>query len=124
MPECSLPWPPSINHYYETGRRGPRRLSDRATRYRWMVALQLRGFPRFGDARVSLEVDAFPPDGKVRDLDNLLKALCDALRCAGAYDDDRQIDQLIIRRGEIERPEGRLFIKLRRVNECENTQKR
>jgi crossover junction endodeoxyribonuclease RusA len=43
-------------------------------------------------------MDAFPPDRRRRDLDNLPKAVLDSLAHAGVYEDDSQIDLLIIRR--------------------------
>jgi len=43
-------------------------------------------------------MDAFPPDRRRRDLDNLLKSVLDALEHAGLYADDSQIDLLVTRR--------------------------
>lgn len=42
-----------------------------------------------------------PPDRRKRDLDNLTKALFDALTHAGAYLDDCQIDQFTMNRSEV-----------------------
>ena len=42
---------------------------------------------------------ANPPDRRRRDLDNLAKAVLDGMNGV-LYDDDSQIDNLIIRRGE------------------------
>lgn len=50
------------------------------------------------DGRVALSMDAFPPDRRRRDLDNLLKSTCDSLTYAGVYLDDFQIDLLFVRR--------------------------
>jgi len=41
------------------------------------------------------------PDKRRRDLDNLPKALLDGLTHSGIWDDDSQIDDLRIMRGEI-----------------------
>jgi crossover junction endodeoxyribonuclease RusA len=46
-------------------------------------------------------MDAFPPDRRRRDLDNLAKPTLDALEHAGVYEDDSQIDLLIIRRRDV-----------------------
>jgi crossover junction endodeoxyribonuclease RusA len=46
-------------------------------------------------------MDAFPPDRRRRDLDNLAKPTLDALEHAGVYEDDSQIDLLIIRRQDV-----------------------
>ena len=49
-------------------------------------------------------MDAFPPDRRRRDLDNLQKPLLDALQHAGVYEDDSQIDLLVSRRRELATP--------------------
>ena len=61
--------------------------------------------------RIALCMDAFPPDRRRRDLDNLLKSSQDSLAHAGVYEDDSQIDQLYIRRREPNKP-GMINIEL------------
>ena len=46
-------------------------------------------------------ISLFPPDRRKRDLDNVLKALLDALQHAGCYDDDSQLDDIRIVRCEV-----------------------
>jgi crossover junction endodeoxyribonuclease RusA len=46
--------------------------------------------------RLGLWLELYPPDRRVRDIDNPLKALLDALRAAGMFADDRQIKRLLI----------------------------
>jgi len=58
-------------------------------------------------------MDAFPPDRRRRDLDNIAKPVLDALEHAGVYLDDSQIDLLLTQRREIVRG-GKLNV---RVNE-------
>ncbi len=48
--------------------------------------------------RIRVRVDAFPPDKRKRDLDNIFKALLDALQWCKVFSDDSQIDELIITR--------------------------
>ncbi len=104
--ELTLPWPPSANHYYR--RVGPRTLISREGReYRTQVCRLLapgggsgiRKPPAGG--RIALAMDAFPPDRRRRDLDNLLKCTQDALAHAGVFEDDGQIDLLAVRRCEV-----------------------
>jgi crossover junction endodeoxyribonuclease RusA len=45
---------------------------------------------------LAVEVEIFPPDHRRRDIDNVLKALLDALQHGGAYVDDSQIVQLAL----------------------------
>jgi crossover junction endodeoxyribonuclease RusA len=114
--ELILPWPPSVNHYYR--RVGPRTLISREGReYRTQVCGLLapgggsgiRKPPSGG--RIALAMDAFPPDRRRRDLDNLQKPVLDALQHAGIYEDDSQIDLLVTRRREVV-PRGRLLINV------------
>ena len=48
-----------------------------------------------------LELFVYPPDKKRRDLDNILKAILDALQHAGIYADDFYIQQLYVERKEV-----------------------
>ena len=59
--------------------------------------MSVRG-PRPLTGRVAVRIEAQPPDRRVRDLDNLLKAPLDALTHAGLWVDDSQIDELTIMR--------------------------
>ena len=109
MHEFELPWPPSINHYYR--RVGYRTLISReGRRYRREVVARLaarRTGPMRG--RLKVVVHVFPPDRRRRDLDNLSKALWDALEHAGVFVDDSQIDDLRIRRGPVV-PGGKVLV--------------
>ena len=92
-----LPYPPTVNHYYARNRNGSVRIGKAGTAYRQEVALRCRQErirPLVG--RLALTVEAFPPDQRRRDLDNVLKALLDALQHGGAFKDDSQIDDLRI----------------------------
>lgn len=121
-----LPWPPSVNGYWENrvvipkgGRRGfvQTFLTDRAKKYR--VDVQAAVWERFGvirptRARVLVSIAASPPDRRIRDLDNTLKAALDALTHAGVWADDEQIDGLVIVRRAVEKP-GRLEVRIERL---------
>ena len=48
------------------------------------------------DGRLAVEVEVFPPDNRRRDVDNVFKALLDAMQHGGAYRDDSQIVRLSI----------------------------
>ena len=114
--KLTLPWPPSVNHYYR--RVGPRTLISREGReYRKRICGLLapgnggiRKPPSGG--RIALCMDAFPPDRRRRDLDNLLKSTQDSLAHAGVYEDDSLIDWLLTRRCEVVRPHGRLDVQV------------
>ncbi len=94
-----LPWPPSVNTYWR--RHGNRYfISEAGQTFRealYYLCARHRGLfaPHM---RLSVNIEAFPPDKRRRDLDNILKSLLDSLQHAGVYDDDSQIDYLAITR--------------------------
>ena len=96
----TLPYPPSINRYYRhVGRRVL--ISREGREYRRAICGLLAGGgspPITG--RIALAMDAFPPDRRRRDLDNIQKPLLDSLEHGGVYENDSQIDVLITRRCE------------------------
>ncbi|ULR41384.1 RusA family crossover junction endodeoxyribonuclease [Thermus sp. NEB1569] len=110
---ATLPWPPSVNHYW-AARDNARYLSPRARAWRDEAAWRLRE-ARNGKGRISQEVAlflfAYPPDRRKRDLDNILKAVLDALVHGGVLKDDHQVAEihLIRRRPE---PGGRVELYL------------
>jgi len=116
----TLPWPPSMNHYWRNF-RGRTVISREGRTFRANVCALLAGGsgPRKPPAggRIALAMDAFPPDRRRRDLDNLQKSTLDALQHAGLYEDDSLIDVLLTqRRGVV--PGGRLEIRLSELPLC------
>ena len=106
----TLPYPPSVNHYWR--RVGLHTLISREGRtFRRNVCSLLGGGMRKppSSGRIALAMDAFPPDRRRRDLDNIQKPVLDALEHAGVYADDSQIDLLVTRRREAV-PDGRLLV--------------
>ena len=92
----SLPYPPSINHYYVRCRNHVA-IGKAGREYRAAVAQSysaIEGKPL--TCRLKIEVSVFPPDKRRRDIDNVLKALLDAMQHAGVYADDAQIVDLHI----------------------------
>ena len=98
----TLPWPPSVNTYRRhVGSRVLISAPGRA--YRTTVGgvvlvararRQLSLAPLLG--AIAVRIEATPPDRRVRDIDNLLKAPLDALTAAGVWGDDSQITELTV----------------------------
>ena len=111
MLELELPFPPSVNHYYR--RVGNRTLISREGRkFREKVMAILAGLgvrPMTGPLNVRVEI--FPPDRRRRDVDNVQKALFDALEHGGAYLDDGQIQKLSIEKRDPV-PGGRTIVRI------------
>jgi crossover junction endodeoxyribonuclease RusA len=111
MINVRLSWPPSVNNYYAVV-RGRKILSKRGRDYKkqckfeLMVQRPLRGLR----TRLEVAIDAYPPDNRKRDIDNLCKPVLDALQDYGMFN-DAQIDDLRIRRLETQKGAG--FVRVR-----------
>ena len=91
--ELSLPFPPSINTYW--GFHGHRRfLTKKANVFKQLVASAVKQHPPFGTQKLSISLDFYPPDRRIRDIDNPVKPLLDALVAAGLFEDDSQVKVL------------------------------
>lgn len=109
----TLPFPPSVNSYWRHN-RGRTHISSEGKAYRQQVAqhVAVAAQPQQGQARLSVYVEVYPPDKRRRDLDNMFKAVLDALAHAGVYEDDSQIDKLSIERRPV-RTAGQLVVIVR-----------
>ena len=119
MLELTLPYPPSVNHYWR--HVGPRVLISReGHRFRnhvRMILAALRIEPLTGPLAVC--IDIHPPDARRRDIDNIQKALLDALGCGWAYRDDSQIvDLRAIKRGVV--PSGKVVVHIEEIPGAKN----
>lgn len=95
--ELDLPLPSSVNHLYV--RRGSRVVKrPEAQVYIGQAIVAARGGRRPPPgARLRLDIVFRVPDNRRRDLDNMLKLLCDAVALALEFDDS-QIDELSVKR--------------------------
>ena len=103
-----LPWPPSMNSYWQQRVIAPKAKTPGAKRRPFVsvyvseagqkfqqnvlaAVLQQLGQHQPIRDRLSIRVKWFPPDRRGRDIDNPLKPLLDALAKAGIYENDKQI---------------------------------
>jgi len=97
MIELTLPWPPTVNSYWRNF-NGRMIISKQGRDYRKAVADQalIQRANKHLDHAVRVEIRAYRPDRRRRDLDNLLKATLDAMTHAGVIEDDALIEDLRI----------------------------
>ena len=94
-----LPWPPSINSYWR--RKGARYfISKKGQQFRSDVIYLCYKYKGMfcKDERLKIQIQAFPPDKRRRDIDNILKGLMDSFEHAQIFLDDSQIDEIHIKR--------------------------
>ena len=112
--KAQLPMPPSVNHYWakSVGKtKGKQyvhvRLSNRAKKFRSDVVAQVaeiaqrHGSIRQHSGRIRAVVTLHGATKQSYDVDNFMKGIGDALTHSLVYKDDKQIDELFIKRGEV-----------------------
>lgn len=127
-----MPWPPSVNTYWRHTVRGGKQpkdgsklkkafaqvyISEQGERYRThaILTMNVQQVPRQAlKGRLAVHITAYPPDRRMRDLDNLPKGVLDALTHAGIIRDDSDIDDLHLIRGPV-RPEGLLLMRVSEI---------
>ena len=110
--KLTLPYPPSVNTYW--GFRGSRRfLTKKAVEFKKAVAEAFTG-TGFATDRLQITVYLYPPDRRVRDIDNICKPLLDALVQAGVMTDDGQVDYLVVSRVSV-RAGGMCIVELQAI---------
>lgn len=115
--EFDLPYPPSVNDYWLPIKGSHRkRICPAGIKFRKAVfAIFFCSQPQPIPGRVKLEFFVTPPDRRKRDLDNVGKALLDALQHGGLYADDVQVDDLRFVRMEPATPGGvKVFIYVKK----------
>jgi len=115
--EFDLPWPPSVNGGYRGVFRGRILLSKKGREYKERAIRHLNDIGIGGiklDGRLSVAIELSPPDKRRRDIDNYTKAAFDAITESGFWEDDEQVDRLVITKGEKVKG-GKLVVKVRLV---------
>ena len=112
--ECTIPGPPRPQERARRDPRSGRWFTPRKTRQYAATARQSAlaarpaGWPM--DARYRVELDFHFPHKRRRDLDNVCKAVLDALNRA-VWDDDSQISEITLR-GHVDREQPRAELRV------------
>lgn len=96
--KLTLPYPPSNNTYYRNF-RGHTVISAKGRQYKADVGILLAECGSFGDIPLEIDIKLYPPDRRVRDIDNCMKAIFDSLKDR-VFDDDSQICRMTVERFE------------------------
>lgn len=92
--KIKIPFPPTANHIWARG--GKRTyLTKEYQSFLKIVSLAIKraeeARPLFGANAYAVRLVVYPPDRRVRDLDNLIKPVLDALTRAGLWLDDSRV---------------------------------
>lgn len=110
-----LPFSPSVNTYYRKFNNrmvmSPKGREFKKTVKQIIDDQELSG--SFGpDDRLKVEIDLSAPTRRKYDIDNRIKAVLDSLQDSGVFEDDEQIDCLVVNRKPITQREGYAIVKI------------
>lgn len=111
--QLTLPYPPSVNHYWR--RNGARYfIGEAGQAFRRNVhAALLAAWPvRRCEGLLDVSVTLHPPDRRRRDVDNVLKALLDGLKHGGVYEDDSQVKRISVEMCDPRPPAGMTLVEI------------
>lgn len=108
MIKLELPFPPSVNSYWRYtsvgNKKGRHIISPAGQKFKsmacTMIAKQLMKKPVTITADVEVNIVFHKPDKKIRDLDNLVKALFDVITQMGIWKDDSLVSKMTVQWGE------------------------
>lgn len=110
-----LPFPPSANVYWRMDKRFGRMYpSAKAKKYRKEIQKQMRSVA-FGSVRLQVSMMLHAPTKRKYDIDNRIKVLLDALEFAGVFNDDEQVDKLVVERGRVRPEDDGVLVVIERI---------
>jgi len=110
----TIPFPPTLNH--NIGRRGGRYFQSGEYKsflsqvgWLWLKAVPMNWSK---ESRYSVAIELIYNTRRKYDVDNRVKPILDALTRAGAWNDDAQVDEILVARGELDKdhPRARIWI--------------
>lgn len=114
----TIPFPPTLNH--NIGRKGARYFQS--GEYKSFLSqvgwLWLKAKPQdwSKESRYSVAIELVYNTRRRYDVDNRVKPILDALTHAGTWNDDAQVDEILVVRGEVdkENPHAKIWIEARK----------
>ena len=110
-----LPYPPSVNSYWRSIPGKGVLISKEGRAYRASVIKAIGDSGLRLSGRLCVKIDAYMPDKRKRDIDNINKALLDSMTHALVWGDDEQIDDLQVVRRPVEKG-GRVVVTIREIS--------
>ena len=101
-----IPYPPSMNTYWRNF-RGRTVLSAAGREFKKHLSAAVtekfleEGIEGFNDRPVAVTIILHPRDRRRTDIDNRVKPVLDALEDAGVFDNDSQVELLLVKRDEM-----------------------
>lgn len=93
-----MPVPPSTNNLFVNITRGGRATSKRYAAWQTEAGWALKQRPVMSFGQMQVEVKIWVPRSSKRDVDNFAKGILDLLTKHRIYNDDRQVQRLVIER--------------------------
>lgn len=116
----TIPYPPSINKYWLRTSSGGLMVSSQGRDFRVQVQVAaLCACVKKLTGQLDVKITLTPNDRRVRDIDNPIKPLLDALTKAGAWDDDSQVRRLVVEMLPPDPGNGRTVVKARELRPTE-----
>ncbi len=109
-----LPYPPSVNSYWRNVPGKGVLISKEGRAYRASVIKAIGSSGLLLSGRLCVKIDAYMPDRRKRDIDNINKALLDSMTHAAVWGDDGQIDNLQVIRRSVEKG-GRVVVTVTEI---------
>jgi crossover junction endodeoxyribonuclease RusA len=112
-----LPFPPSVNHYWRTARRGSKQvtyISKEGVQFGKDVDATIGHRPHTR-RRLEVTLQYQRGDHTNYDVDNYAKSTLDALAKAGVLCNDQQVDRLVQERLPVVKGQGRCFVTIKEI---------
>lgn len=92
--KIKIPFPPTANHIWARGGKRTYLTKEYQTFLKivsYAITRADEARPLYGARAYAVAITVYPPDRRVRDLDNLIKPVLDALTRAGLWADDSRV---------------------------------